>query len=370
VEAARGKMVQAGLYPNPTINWHADEMNNPGGRAGHQGMSVIQDIVLGHKLRLAREAAAAAVAAADWQAMTRWYDVVTRVRLAYAEVLTARREVEAQQDGVRVAEQGLATAERLNRAGIGSQPDVLRAQLELEQARVLLAASRQRVQTAWRLLGAAVGIPDLPEATAEGAIEAPVPTFDWQPTLESVLGRSSEVQEARANADQAARLLRRAEAERIPDIHTIVRPFYSDPDRNAQLLAEVGATLPLFNRNQGNIQAARADLVRTREEVRLVELKLTERLAAAFQRYQVARQQVEASQRGILPHAAESLRLVRVGYERGDPKYDYTAVLEAQRTLIRARLAYVQALGELWRAAVDIAGLLQQDDLNLGCVTR
>ena len=52
-------------------------------------------------------------------------------------------------------------------------------------------------------------------------------------------------------------------------------------------------------------------------------------------------------------------RLVRKGYESGDPKYDFTAVLQAQQTLAQARLAQVQALGNVWRAVSEIAGMLQ-----------
>ena len=63
--------------------------------------------------------------------------------------------------------------------------------------------------------------------------------------------------------------------------------------------------------------------------MQLVELRLTERLTLAFQRYENARRQTEAYEKQILVNAAESLRLVRLGYDRGDPKYDYTTVLEA-----------------------------------------
>jgi outer membrane protein TolC len=91
-----------------------------------------------------------------------------------------------------------------------------------------------------------------------------------------------------------------------------------------------------------------------------VELRLTDRLSTAFLRYRDARQQAEAYEKRIVPHALESLKLMRRGYESQDPRYDYTAVLQAQNILAQARLAYVQALGAQWRAVVDIAGLLQE----------
>jgi outer membrane protein TolC len=41
-------------------------------------------------------------------------------------------------------------------------------------------------------------------------------------------------------------------------------------------------------------------------------------------------------------------------------------VLQAQQTVVQARLTYVQVLGELWRAVAELAGLLQQDQLGPG----
>ena len=62
----------------------------------------------------------------------------------------------------------------------------------------------------------------------------------------------------------------------------------------------------------------------------------------------------------ILPKARESLDLVRVGYQNGDPKYNFTALLQAQQILFQAELSYVQALSDLWRAVADLEGLLQR----------
>lgn len=53
VEAARGRAVQAGLYPNPTAGYYGQQIGNQG-TAGQQGAFVSQMIVTGGKLRLNR----------------------------------------------------------------------------------------------------------------------------------------------------------------------------------------------------------------------------------------------------------------------------------------------------------------------------
>jgi outer membrane protein, heavy metal efflux system len=365
-EAARGKLIQAGLYLNPTFSVRSDEIGSPNGPVGFVGVTFTQEFVTAGKLKLARAAAAHGVAAADWDAVTAWYLVATRVRLAYVDALAARLAVQMEQGLVRLAEQGLGAAQKLQKAEAGSEPDVLRARVELEQERIRLGVAQRRAEATWRQLAVAVGVAELPGDTLAGSLEVAAPLLGWQPLLATALTRSSEVQAAQALSLQAEGLLARARAEAVPNFYLQVRPIYSNPDRTAEAMVEVGGPLPLWNRNQGNIAAARADLTRAHATIRQVELSLAERLNLAFQRYQAARQQVEAYEREILKSARESLRLVVQGYESGDPKYGYTTVLQAQLVLFQARLVYVTALGDLWRAVAEIGGLVQADDLPVG----
>ena len=176
-----------------------------------------------------------------------------------------------------------------------------------------------------------------------------------------MLTRSATVQAAQAGVLQAEWLAQKAQADRVPDLEVRVRPFYSFPDQNAQATIEIGGALPIFNRNQGNIRAAQAELALMQAEARKVELQLGERLAMAFEQFQSARQQVESYRQDILPAARRSLDLIRLAYSKGQAKTDYTSVLQAQRTLIEAELGYVRALGQLWKAVAEIRGLLQEE---------
>jgi outer membrane protein, heavy metal efflux system len=95
------------------------------------------------------------------------------------------------------------------------------------------------------------------------------------------------------------------------------------------------------------------------QDVRRIQNRLAERLALAQQRFETARQQVETYRKDIVPRAEKTLELVRIGYEKGDAKYDYVLFLNAQRTVAQAKLAHVQALADMWRALADLAGLAQ-----------
>jgi cobalt-zinc-cadmium efflux system outer membrane protein len=122
--------------------------------------------------------------------------------------------------------------------------------------------------------------------------------------------------------------------------------------------------MPIYNRNQGNIRKAQAELLAAENEVQRVQLALRQRLAAVFEQYTNARYQVEKYSRDILPSAEESLKLTNSGYRQGE--YGYLAVLTAQRTFFRTNLAYLEALRELRAAATTIEGNLLSDSLQAG----
>src|SRR5262249_32373760 len=85
-----------------------------------------------------------------------------------------------------------------------------------------------------------------------------------------------------------------------------------------------------------------------------------DRLATAFGIYASARQRAERYRKAILPKARETYQLSLKAYQGG--QFEYLRVLQAQRSVAEANLEYVRSLGELWRSASEIAGLLLEED--------
>ena len=370
VIAAQGRFVQAGLYFNPTIGWTASDLNTTANAAGKQGPYINQIFVTNNKLGLARKAAAHGIAAADWTAVTRYFDVVSRLRAAYYDTLAAQREVKVNEDLVSIAEKGLSSVEKLQKAGTGGgRPDVLRARVELGTFRNRLAVSRRRAEAAWRLLAVATGHPSMEPRPLAAMLDDAPPSYEFSDLQTHILSNSGEMRTAWASVAEAEGLLRRAGAEVCPNIQVQISPQYFFDDRRPGGAVQISAPIPIFNRNQGNILAARAELGRTYQVVRQVELLLTQRLTLAYQRYQAAREQAATFSKSILPDAAEALQLVQLGYDKGDARYDYTAVLQAQNALAQSQLGYVGVLNELQRAVSEIEGLLQREDVLGSCTS-
>lgn len=361
IQAARGNYLQAGLYPNPMIGYRSDEVGNEG-RAGFQGGGVAQEIVTSGKLRLGRAVASHEVAEARlaWEAQRR--KVLNDVRAGYYEVLVAQRLVEINEQLVRIGEEGAQATEKLWAAREGSRTDVLQAQIEAETARLNLAAARHALQGAWRRLAAVLGRPEMPLPPLAGEVDKQLPAFDWEEALARVWAQSPELARARAAVERARCELARQYALRVPNIE--LEAAVKNDTLSRYTVADVGLAVPLpvFDRNQGRILRAQADLAAAQQEVRRVELTLHDRLASAFEQYATARRRVEVYAATILPNAKASLDLVAAGY--GEGEFSYLHLLTAQRTYFEANLNYLQSLRDFWLRCVEIEGLLLRGGLE------
>ena len=127
--------------------------------------------------------------------------------------------------------------------------------------------------------------------------------------------------------------------------------------------AEVGLNLHIFNRNQGNISAAKADRERAQFEVQRVSLSLRRLAAPVLQSYSTSRSLAERYKGRTLPNAQKAYDLYLHKYHEGAAAYPQ--VLIAQRTLFQLQTAYINALENAWMGAAALQGLLLTDPLDL-----
>jgi cobalt-zinc-cadmium efflux system outer membrane protein len=126
--------------------------------------------------------------------------------------------------------------------------------------------------------------------------------------------------------------------------------------------AEVRVELPIFNRNQGNVASARADLERSQGEIRRIELQLRQQAAVAVEQYQTARAAVERYQNQILPRTNRLYEMQLKAW--GRMSLSYPQVLLAQQSLFTAQAEYIRALQNVRTNAVALSGFLLSDGLG------
>ena len=356
VGEAQGRLIQAGLYPNPTVGYSGNQINDGPGTAGQQGGFVAQEILTGGKRDIAREAARYGVTVADWAATAQWFETQAKVKTAYYELATAKAVQRETDAAVQMFSEAIERTKKLADAGKGDAYDVTRLRVEHAGNENRATVARQRIATAERLLAVAIGIDRLPEsASAELAVLPDVLRFEDAAVHAS---QSSPVMAATAEADQARADLRSAEVKPIPNVQTVTTVAHDYVTRAPMVSVLVGLPLPLWDRNQGNIVSARSRTALMQSGVEQARLRMQERLTNAYQRYENARRQADRYRMTILPQATAALEQIEKIYDlRGER---FTDTLDARRTLAQARIEYTQLQGDVWMAAVEIESIVQR----------
>ncbi len=137
---------------------------------------------------------------------------------------------------------------------------------------------------------------------------------------------------------------------------------YASDSTDSIATVQFGVPLQVFDRNQGNIRRAYAELLAAQHQLRKKELDLRNRLSQVFAEYLQARQQVAAYKERIIPTAKRTLDLVQAGFRAGE--LDYLSVLTAQRTFSRTSLAYLGSVQQARQAVFEIEGLLLTGSLR------
>ncbi|MBX9681446.1 MAG: TolC family protein [Gemmataceae bacterium] len=360
INAARGRAIQAGLYPNPTVSFIFDEL---GDRTGPQGVNTLplitQEIVTARKLQLSRAATEREVDQAALALTRQRLIVFTAVRQAYFDALAVQRRLQILRELVGIAEKGFSNAQKLLAAEQAAKADVLQFQIDLNRNRSQLEAAEQELLPVWRQLASSIGAPDLPVMQLQGSLDLPIPAYDLERTRLLVSELHPEVIAAQVGITRAEFVLQRQRVEPIPNVTVGAAYVRQNQNKSSDYTVQFSMPIPVWNRNQGNIRAAEAELGKARLEVGRVQSELTNRAATAFRQYAATKKQAERYRISILPAATEAYQLNMAAFRGG--QFEYLKVLVAQRSIAESNLEYVRFLAEQWRAASEIAGLLQED---------
>ena len=368
LRVALGFAQQAGLYPNPTAGYYGDEIRGGVSGGGKQGGFISQTIVLGGKLRAARRVAQLTVSEVETSGHIQRLRILNNVSVSFYQVLAAQRLVDVRQNLAKLAADATQTSLQLGNVGQADRPDILQAEVEQQQANVALRVAEQNQRASWRVLAAIIGKPDLALTRLDGDLEA-VPNLSYEEWVATTLRESPEVKLAQQEVERAEASLVQARKAPIPDLLLtgILAQNYEplEPGLRPTGLqggAQIGLQLPIFNRNQGNIAAAKGEIEGARQELARVKLQLQRDLAAMFRDYTAARVVVEQYRTEMLPRAQQAYRLYQANYQRMAGAYPQ--VLISQRTLFQLEADYVQALENAWQSALVIRGFGLMDGLS------
>ncbi len=356
IDVARGGLLQAGRLQNPELELNfADDFafSGEGERFGSVGFS--QSFPITARLTREKDVAGKHVATAE-------AEVRDFVRTLVAEVQSTFYSVRSMDERLGVTEELVAsvrevenaTARRVEAAEASpAEVSLLRIErLRLEQdAQRLIRERGVAAATLARLLGRE----RLDGLTPTGDLDpGPLPTFqasslDLRPDLQAA-SRGIE----RADADRALSQTEVWEDWTVILGYDAERQVFDAPigtEQDSFLSLGVTVPLPLWDRQQGRIAAAEAELRRSRRLRDALRLRIDEELRSAELRFQTLRTSVDAYAEQILPEATRAQSLFEQGYRQG--VVGIAELLQAQLQYNESRTFYFELLGELRQASIE-----------------
>lgn len=378
IQAARGRAKQAGLPPNPVIGFEGAEWAFRGWNQKAEYFGFFEQTVpLGGKLKKARQIYNQEALQAEIEATAQKQRIQNTVRIGFYEALGAQQQIDINTELMAIARQATSTTSELFNVGQADKPDFLQAQIELEEVKHDLQVATNNFRQNLKELSAVIGQSLPASVRLVGSLEERIPSINEEQSLARLLTQSPQLRAAQVQVQRAKAVLARAKVEPYPDMFLRSGFGYStefldmgtsssssaSPKRTgAEMNMQVGFSVPLWNRNQGGIATAKADLAFAQSEYDRLKLGLGLRFSQVLNAYANALDSVQRCQRFILPNAKEAYRLYLSKYKTMSASYPQ--VIIAQRTMFQARRQYVQSLVSLLQNATQLDGYLLSGGLN------
>ncbi len=345
-EAAAGDARQAGLLPNPELGYSRENLGNEK-LTGLDGPT--STWLLSQRLefgRSARSASASGLADAEsLRATQEGHLLLAEVRSSWVDTLAAQQGIAFAQELSQSAAQTRDAVASQVRAGKVSPVELQRVQVAMaavqrreQQARITLLTARQKLAGLQGLRS-----PDFGELPQEEISRPPLPA---QTSLNADDSAAAHMARAETRAREAG--LRAAKAERLPALTlSLGQSRYEDTNGETSWQLGIGLPLPLFNHNQGALQAASARLreAQAREAITLQAQQAE--LETAWAEAEMLDAQLADFEKSILPASEAAFQAVSRGYNYG--KFGLLDVLDAQRALIDTRFEYLSTLTQYHR---------------------
>lgn len=345
IRIAEAGILQASLRPNPEASLGSENIGGSGefggARAAERTLQIGQLIELAGKRRKRIVEAKLGRTLAEFDYEVKKREVFLDVHQAFIEVLAGQRAIAVNQQIVGLTESVLPDIRRRMEAGKASSIELTRANISIATARIGLAQAQRDFNAARHRLAAQWGATKPRFSVAIGNLDD-APALASLDSLNSRLADNPRV--ARFDTERAHReaTLAREKAAAVPDVTFLggARQF-AQTDSSAFVLG-ASVPIPLFNRNQGNILAAREQIGKTEAQRRFVYATISAELAEAYHTAVAAREQIQFFRETVMPQSDEALNITSEGYRAG--RFSYLEFLDVQRSVVTARQQYVAAL--------------------------
>lgn len=361
IGSAEGNAVQAGLIPNPEAVFEMENFAGDGSYTGFDSaeftMGVQQTIEMGGKRTYRTHVADHEVSRAHQEVMTQILAILSEVQFATVRYAVAQERLRFAQKRLDLANQTHNVVKVRVDAARDSEIEHTKVDIEKMVAEIEQNKARKELQIAEVQLSRLLGTELSGLVESDGVLKT-LPTLPEQAmVLQSITHiPQSKILEFNKLRAEAAFDLANSQAIPDPTLGFGVRRF-NDTD-NTAFVATLTVPIPIFDRNQGGIQQARAELTKAKAERGAGLLSIREMALKTWEEFASALQEVKTYQKDIIPSAEKAYSQASEGFSAG--RFSFLSLLDAQRTLYEVQETRLSALLTLHKAKANMDFLMNE----------
>lgn len=367
IERARARLRQAGLRPNPILDFEQTSGRLAGTRGDTASSAgVILPLELFGKRERRIDLARAELEAAEAEFADRERRLAAQVRSAYVDALAALRELQITVDLNDLDAQTARVIQARVTEGESAPLEQNLMNVEVDRLRSRRTLIEGKLEAALLRLKTFAGIPvNEPLRLSEDLsnVSLPPSAGSLDAALEIALRNRPDLRLARLTEEVAQAGLRLARAQGMPDVNLSARysrdrsllddaPIRPFVDKGSSLTFGVSISLPLLNRNQGAREEASASIAQAAQRRLFIEQLVRAEISSAYRRYEAAHAAVATYGQGVISRSSENVRVIREAYGAG--AFRITDLIVEQRRFVDSQREFIEALAEQYRALADL----------------
>lgn len=348
-----GQAKQARLRPNPKLFMDSEDLQPWNGNYTYSQQTedyayLSQDLELDRKRSKRLHVASAQLQETEAKRARQIQQLDARVASSYWQAVAAAGTVTLLTQDLAAVKQMVRYQKAQVNAGAMRGVDLLRMQIEQDRLTMELDAARRRARVAMLNLATQIGSPLPSKVKLTNSLE----TIEKVPEvpLSRVLRQRPEVRMAREALAAAKANVKLQKAMGVPDL-TVIAGYKRNLTDNT-MYAGLQIPLPIFNRNQGRVESANANVQAAQDYLKKTTLLVNNEVASATAAYQQELNTVETTLPDERQRASRNLTIMRDAYKSGG--VSLLRYLDAERTEINVEVGALQTLAAFHMSEIQL----------------
>jgi len=359
IHIAQAQSRQAKRWSNPELELEMENIGSSGRFSGIDSaettLSLAQVVPLGRDITKQYELADVRRQQAQWMFKVERLEVLHEATVRYITTLVVDRRLSLAQRELQWSHAIEQLITRHVEAGDASPVEKSRVLVPVVMAEVAVERARRECDTASLALASLWGTRQVSFSGLTGALEqlSPLPESD---TLVHLINTNPQVAQWAAHISEYQAQAQLFKAQAMPDMTGRLGIKHHNEDDQMALVIGISLPLPIFDRREDDVLAARLGMTGARQRQRDTQLRLENMLSQSYAQLADSHDLATALQHRAIPAATEAYQATQQSFNQG--KLPFLDVLDTQRTLFELEHRYITALQDYHLAAAQIEALI------------